>query len=155
VHTADPNCGKSGCTPGFYKNCTTQWPAGTSSTTTTLQDAYPCVDFDALGCSNIKNTTLLSTALQYKGGSTPCQKAEIMLRAAAAAYLNTLRLNYPIDTATLQAEVCAALAKPLNSTTIINEASRLDSFNNGGGPNGLGDCIDKNGNKIPCKAPAL
>jgi hypothetical protein len=109
------------------------------------------VNFDALGCASIKNSTLLSTALQYKGGSSACNKAEILLRAAAAAYLNSLRVNYNLDTATLQAEVCLALTKPLDSNAIIAEASRLDTFNNGGGPNGIGDCKDANGNSLPCK----
>jgi hypothetical protein len=93
-------------------------------------------------CSPDYDTITLRDALSLQGGKTLCQKAEILLRAAAAAYLNSQSscVGYPISTGALVAEVNAALAS-CDSGAIITEATRLDGFNNLGCPlNQQGQC---------------
>jgi hypothetical protein len=144
VFTPNANC-QHGCTPGFFKNCTGQWPV---PTTTLLSDAFPCLQAANLpsclsGCSAKFSTITLLNALSLKGGSTTCGAAETLARAAAAAYLNSLRVSYPVQTGDLITEVCNAFAS-CDRTTIINEAARLDTFNNLG-------CKDAQGVDLPCK----
>jgi len=113
-----------------------------------LSTAFPGVDFS--GCTAFNGNTTLLSALSLKGGSTLCAKKETLLRAAAAAFLNSLRVNYPLTTDQVQQMVGDAIASG-NASLIISTAGALDSFNNGGGPNGIGDCKDANGNGLPCK----
>jgi len=77
----------------------------------------------------------LRQALDLQGGKDECGKAEILLRAAAAAYLNSVSpcVQYPLTPAQLAAEVNAALAS-CDAATIVAEATRLDAFNNSGCP---------------------
>jgi len=74
-------------------------------------------------------------ALSLQGGKTVCQKAEILYRAAAGAYLNSVSgcVQYPLQTGALVAEVNAAAAS-CDIRTIIDEATRLDGLNNAGCP---------------------
>jgi hypothetical protein len=79
-------------------------------------------------------TTTLEQALSLQGGSTLHGAAEILLRAGAAAYLNSVEgLGYPLSTGQVVLEVNGALAS-LDRATIIAEATRLDQFNNLGCP---------------------
>jgi hypothetical protein len=97
------------------------------------------------GCPENYTTITLREALSLQGGKTTCQKAEILLRAAAAAYLNSQSgcVGYPISTGALIAEVNAALAS-CDSGAIITEATRLDGFNNLGCPlNQQGECSNQ------------
>jgi hypothetical protein len=70
-----------------------------------------------------------------QGGKDLCQKAEILFRAAVAAYLNATSgcVQYPLSAGQIVAEVNAATAS-CDITTIIDEATRLDGFNNAGCP---------------------
>jgi hypothetical protein len=91
-------------------------------------------------------TITFRDALSLQGGKTLCQKAEILYRAAAAAYLNAVNgcVLYPLSAGQIVAEVnqatsdaCAADASGDTAgalTIIINEATRLDGFNNLGCP---------------------
>jgi hypothetical protein len=74
-------------------------------------------------------TTLLA-ALSFQGGSTVQDAKNILLRAAAAAYLNSLAVDYPLTTAQVVSMVNAALASG-DRDTILALASVLDANNNG------------------------
>jgi hypothetical protein len=80
-------------------------------------------------------TITFRDALSLQGGKDLCQKAEILYRAAAAAYLNSISgcVQFPLNPGALIAEVNTAAAS-CDITTIINEATRLDAFNNAGCP---------------------
>jgi hypothetical protein len=93
-------------------------------------------------CDENYTTITLREALSLQGGKTPCQKAEILFRAAASAYLNasTSCVQYPISAGTIVAEVNAAIAS-CDPDAILAEATRLDGFNNLGCPlNQQGQC---------------
>src|ERR1051325_3877290 len=114
-----------GCTPGFWKNNATkkgasQWPV---STTTALGSIFSLGD--------VPGSPTLLDALSFQGGDTLEGAEEILLRAAAAAYLN--ELTFGGDTAALIAAVDAAIASG-DRTTIINLANALDAANNAGCP---------------------
>ena len=114
-----------GCTPGFWKQDQhfDSWPVPTS---TTLAGA----GFTNTGHS--PSTTLLD-ALSFQGGNTLQEKKDILLRAAAAAYLNSLAVNYPLTTAEVVSQVNAALASN-DKDAIVALAETLDKNNNGGCP---------------------
>jgi hypothetical protein len=144
VQTHVDNCvAEQGCTPGFWKanadkKGANAWPVSPNTLLSSVFTIPPCLS----GCPENYNTITLREALSLQGGKTLCQKAEILLRAAAAAYLNSLStcVQYPISTGTLVAEVNTALAS-CDSGAIITEATRLDGFNNLGCPlNQQGDC---------------
>jgi hypothetical protein len=134
---------EQGCTPGFWKanadkKGANAWPVSPNTLLSSVFTIPPCL----AGCPENYNTITLREALSLQGGKTLCQKAEILLRAAAAAYLNSLStcVQYPISTGTLVNEVNTALAS-CDSAAIITEATRLDGFNNLGCPlNQQGDC---------------
>jgi hypothetical protein len=142
THIEDCNEGQ-GCTPGFWKanadkKGANAWPVSPDTLLSSVFTIPACLS----GCPENYNTITLREALSLQGGKTLCQKAEILLRAAAAAYLNSLStcVQYPISTGTLVTEVNAALAS-CDSAAIITEATRLDGFNNLGCPlNQQGDC---------------
>jgi len=76
----------------------------------------------------------LRQALDLQGGKDECGKAETLLRAAAAAYLNIVNGcgTFGVPTVNqLKTEVNAAL-NSCDPDTIIAEATRLDGFNNAG-----------------------
>ncbi|HEY6606112.1 MAG TPA: hypothetical protein VIZ44_07185 [Gaiellaceae bacterium] len=114
-----------GCTPGFWKQDQhfDSWPVPTS---TTLAGA----GFTNTGHS--ASTTLLA-ALSFQGGNTVQDAKDILLRAAAAAYLNSFAVNYPLTTAEVVSQVNAALASG-NRATILALATTLDNNNNLGCP---------------------
>ena len=127
----------AGCTPGFWKNCTGQWPISTSTKLSSVYQLSSCVNSCGLG-----NISLLQ-ALALKGGSDVCGSIQILLRAAASAYLNTLKVAYPITTADLVSQVNAALAS-CDRNTILTLATTLDADNNLG-------CKDATGTDLPCR----
>jgi hypothetical protein len=121
-----------GCTPGFWKanadkKGANAWPVSPNTLLSSVFTIPACLS----GCPENYNTITLRQALSLQGGKTLCQKAEILLRAATSAYLNSLStcVQYPISTGTLVTEVNAALAS-CDSGDIITEATRLDGFNN-------------------------
>ena len=130
-----------GCTPGFWKANFDKKGANAWPTTNVLLGSVftipACLDCDI----DFANLTLRQ-ALDLQGGKDACGKAEILLRAAAAAYLNSLStcVQFELSTGELVAEVNAALAN-CDATAIITEATRLDGFNNAGCPlNQQGQC---------------
>jgi hypothetical protein len=122
--TTTTTVANEGCTPGYWKvdQHFDSWPVPLS---TTLSGA------GFVGTGN-QSATLLA-ALSFQGGPTVQDAKNILMRAAAAAYLNSFAVNYPLSTAALVAEVNAALATG-DRTTILNEASKLDGYNNLGCP---------------------
>ncbi len=88
--------------------------------------------FDVPDSFGLDNVTLLQ-ALSFQGGSSTKEAAQILLRAAVAALLNSTSVDYPLTTAQVIAEVNAALASG-DRSTILAEATRLDTFNNLGCP---------------------
>jgi hypothetical protein len=73
-------------------------------------------------------------ALNFQGGDSVQEKAEILLRAAVAAVLNadSPGVNFPWTSAEVIDAVNAALASQ-DATMIINLAAQLDADNNGPG----------------------
>jgi hypothetical protein len=116
--------GNEGCTPGFWKQPQhfDSWPVSTS---TTLAGA----GFTSTGHS--AGTTLLE-ALSFQGGPTVQDAKDILLRAAAAAYLNSFAVDYPLSTAEVISMVNDALASG-DRATILALAGVLDANNNGAG----------------------
>jgi hypothetical protein len=116
--------GNEGCTPGFWKQPQhfDSWPV---PITTTLAAA----GFTNTGLP--AGTTLLE-ALSFQGGPTVQDAKNILLRAAAAAYLNSFAVDYPLSTAEVVSMVNDALASG-DRDTILALAELLDGFNNGEG----------------------
>jgi len=71
----------------------------------------------------------LLDALSFQGGPTLQDAKNILLRAAAAAYLSSLAVDYPLTTAQVVSMVNAALASG-DRDTILSVASTLDTNNN-------------------------
>ena len=142
IQTHVDNCETGqGCTPGFWKANFDKKGANAWPTTNVLLGSVftipACLDCDI----DFANLTLRQ-ALNLQGGKDACGKAEILFRAAAAAYLNSLStcVQFELSTGELVAEVNAALAN-CDPTAIITEATRLDGFNNAGCPlNQQGQC---------------
>jgi hypothetical protein len=129
----------AGCTPGFWKNCTQQWANSGFSTGQSVSSVFTlpsCVE-------NVGSATLLE-ALSFQGGSGVNGAAHILLRAAVAGLLNSVKVNYPLSTAQVISQVNAALAS-CERPAILTLASTLDGLNNLG-------CRDSNGNGLPCHA---
>ena len=113
-----------GCTPGFWKNHTSVWVGFTpSELVKTVFSAAGVAPFTSVG-----NATLLQ-ALGFGGGSSIVNAAQILLRSAVSAVLNSAQLNYPLTTSQIISQVNAALATN-NRGTILSLASTLDGYNN-------------------------
>jgi hypothetical protein len=113
-----------GCTPGFWKQDQhfDSWPV---STATTLAGA------GFVGTGN-QGATLLA-ALSFQGGPTVQDAKNILMRAAAAAYLNSFAVDYPLEPAEVVSMVNDALASN-DRATILALAAVLDANNNLGCP---------------------
>jgi len=139
-HIEDCETGQ-GCTPGFWKANFDKKGANAWPTTNVLLGSVFTIPA-CLDCSIDFANLTLRQALDLQGGKDACGKAEILLRAAAAAYLNSLStcVQFELSTGELVAEVNAALAG-CDANAIITEATRLDGFNNAGCPlNQQGQC---------------
>jgi hypothetical protein len=112
--------GREGCTPGYWKNHTEDWPATGYSTVQTLEAV-----FDVPNALGLDNVTLL-TALGTGGGGVSA-----LLRHAVAALLNAAHpaVDYPLTIEGVISAVNAALASG-NETTIENLKNQLDTWNN-------------------------
>jgi hypothetical protein len=123
--TTTTTTGGEGCTPGYWKQDQhfDSWPV---PTTTTLADA----GFTNTGLP--AGTTLLA-ALSFQGGPTVQDAKNILLRQAAAAYLNSLSIAYAFTTAEVVDMVNDALATG-DRDTILDVKDVLDAANNGGCP---------------------
>jgi len=129
---------KTGCTPGFWKNCTIHWqPTGyrTDQSVSSVFSLGTC-------CTSLGNLSLMG-ALNLGGGSGVCGGAQNLLRAAVAALLNASspELDYPFTEQQVITMVSAAL-QSCDRGTMIALASELDRDNNLG-------CGNANGG-LPC-----
>jgi hypothetical protein len=114
-----PTPGAEGCTPGYWKTHPESWPI---STTTTLGEVFT-------GTGIYSGTTLLA-ALSFQGGTGLDGATRILLRAAVAAYLNSLSVDYAFTTAQVVTMVNTALASG-DRDVILATAAQLDAANNG------------------------
>jgi hypothetical protein len=133
---AATNCiTNEGCTPGYWKNHTEAWTGYSPSQT--LESV-----FDVPNNLNMDDITLLA-ALDGDGGSGVKGAAEILLRAAVAALLNSTHsvVDYPRTTAAIIADVNTALASN-NRNIMLQLAKELDDDNNLG-------CPLNNSNAVP------
>jgi hypothetical protein len=117
--------GQEGCTPGFWKQPQHLDAWVTYSPGQTLESVFDVPD--AFGLDNV---TLLA-ALDFEGGPTTADAAEVLLRQAVAALLNAASpdVDYPLTEAQIIAAVNAALASG-DRATILALAEQLDTFNN-------------------------
>lgn len=117
--------GEEGCTPGFWKQPQHLDSWVTYSPSQTLESVFDVPD--AFGLDNV---TLLA-ALDFEGGPTTADAAEVLLRQAVAALLNAAspEVDYPLTEAEIIAAVNAALATG-DRATILDLAEELDTFNN-------------------------
>jgi hypothetical protein len=133
--TVTPQAGQ-GCTPGFWKTHTdtdkypNAWPP-TSLTPGQRVDSVFTIpgEFSALADDSLLD------ALQYGGGDSDEEAAQILLRAAVAAVLNAAHpnINYPGSVAGIVADVNGALASS-DRDTMLDLAGLLDRDNNRGCP---------------------
>lgn len=131
------NIGNEGCTLGYWKNHTDNWyedPTHPISTDTLLNSAQ--VGF--VTTSEFAGTTLLE-ALSLPGGPGLLGAERILLRQAAAAWLNAAHedVGYPYrrfsDPYNIVATVNAAIASG-SRAQMLEVASELDAANNLGCP---------------------
>jgi hypothetical protein len=110
-----------GCSPGYYKHH--NMPGGNL----TLGSVFT-------NTGSASGTTL-KDALDFQGGPDLQDAKNILLRQAAAAYANSIRLAgaYPLTTAQVIAQTNAALASG-DRDTILAFADVLDGYNNLEGP---------------------
>lgn len=128
------NTGNEGCTPGYWKNHTTNWEEYSSGT---LVGSV----FDFAGTPTAVAAyadTTFEEALRLRGGSGLDGATQILLRAAVAATLNAAHegLGYPLRRAGqngIFAQVNAALASG-DRQTMLDLAKYLDRLNNLGCP---------------------
>jgi hypothetical protein len=118
--------GEEGCTPGFWKQPQHLDAWVTYSPDQTLGSVFTLTgDFAGLA-----DVTLLA-ALDFEGGPTTADAAEVLLRQAVAALLNAASpdVDYPLTEAEIITAVNAALATG-DRETILALAEELDTFNN-------------------------
>lgn len=126
------NIGEEGCTPGYWKNHTSNWEEHNPNTKLGNQFTFP----DSL--ASFRDVTFLK-ALQGGGGPGVTGATTILMRAAVAAFLNAAHegLGYPYrrynDPFNIQSQVNAALASG-DRAQILALASTLDAANNLGCP---------------------
>jgi len=122
------HCGNTGCTPGFFKNCVKSWPSCATPSTKLGDVGFVSTCAGCIVGPGTGPTFLV--ALQGGGGSTICGAQQILLRAAAAAYLNACFGGYPITSPALVVQEVNAALVGCDRATILAEASKLDGFNN-------------------------
>ncbi len=124
--------GNQGCGTGYWKQQQhfDSWCA--SYTPTTLVSTV----FDTTDCGCSFGSLTFLQALQGAGfGPTVCNAQAKLYQMGVAALLNACPgsgVAYALSTAQVISEVNTAL-QSCNRTTILNEAGRLDGFNNGSG----------------------
>lgn len=124
----DPGDGTQGCTPGYWKNHTENWPAGIFPT-----DAV-ALYFANAALYGLGGASLLQ-ALGFSGGSGTVGGARILLREAVAGLLNAAHpdVDYALSMGNLQTSVNVLLATNDRSAMLAG-ATMLDAFNNLGCP---------------------
>ncbi len=128
------NIGNEGCTPGYWKNHTSNWeeysPDQTVGSVFTLPPEL-----------SMYADVTLEEALAFKGGPGTEGGARILLRAATAAFLNAAHegLGYPYrrfaEPGNLDAQITAALASG-DRGAMLTLAAWLDEANTLGCPLG-------------------
>ncbi len=125
--TATPKVGE-GCTPGFWKTHTSQWPSPYAPTTTVGSVFSGASAFPSLASAT------LAQALAFGGGPGADGAAQILLRAAVAALLNSTALSgYPLTTSQVISQTNAALASG-DRSAMLTLATSFDGANNLGCP---------------------
>ena len=143
--SADSHCervvavGNEGCTPGFWKNNFGRWVPTGLSPDQPLHTVFDMAPFPGLANDS------LDDALNYGGGNSLEEKAEILLRAAVAALLNELHPDVAYSVGGVVGLVNDALASK-DADTILDLATFLDDANNG--------VFDDNGGTNDCPLSA-
>jgi hypothetical protein len=128
------NIGNEGCTPGYWKNHTSNWEEYGPNTKLGSVFVIPS------GLTATANTTMLE-ALNFGGGRGFDGASQILLRAATAAVLNAAHegVGYPyrrdVEPGKIISRVNAALASG-NRAAALDLAAELDGLNNLGCPLG-------------------
>ncbi len=115
-----------GCSHGYWKNHLNEWPAPYTANST-LGAVFQLGPFGpALG--NVR----LTDALDFQGGNTIQKKAQILLRNAVAALLNSAKgeIVYAWTAAQVVSDVNAALASN-DAATMLSLEQQLDTANHG------------------------
>ena len=126
------NIGNEGCTPGYWKNHTSNWEEYTVASK--LANNFDLGSF----ATKYQSTTFLQ-ALSLKGGTSLDGAFQILMRASTAAYLNAAHegVGYPLrrfaEPGTMQARINAALASG-DRQAMLSLATELDGYNNLGCP---------------------
>lgn len=127
--------GAEGCTPGFWKNSPACWCDGYLPTEKLSEVfIFPAGTTYGTGTYFLGNKTMMQ-ALSFKGGTTVAGAAQILLRAAVAALLNSCSDN--VDYSLSEAAIISSVEEALESkkrTTILDLATLLDDYNNDGCP---------------------
>ncbi len=122
--------GNQGCTPGYWKNHTSNWQEYNAATAT-VGGAFSVSGIPQAGDK-------LTTALSYGGGSGIDGARRILLRAATAAMLNAAHdgLGYPLTRFSPDNMVATVRNLLLTGTRdqILEYAAHLDRLNNLGCP---------------------
>lgn len=130
---AATNIGNEGCTPGYWKNHHENW-----------EEYQPTTRLSAMAVNfgpqlSHMSTVTFAEALEFGGGPGIEGAAKILLRAAAAAYLNAAHegLGYPyrrfMEPFNIREQLNAAFASG-DRATMLTLAGTLDSANNLGCP---------------------
>lgn len=117
--------------PGYWKNNTGGWPVATGTLESSPFPASAVAPY-VLGGKMLGQYTL-PQGLAFQGNSTVEGGAEILLRAASAAYLNARKFGYAMSAADVTGQVNAALSTN-DRAMLITLATRLDNYNNAGCP---------------------
>jgi hypothetical protein len=126
------NIGNEGCTPGYWKNHTSNWEE--YRTNSLLGNNFVIPD----SLASFRTQTFLQ-ALQGGGGPGLTGAAQILFRASVAAYLNAAHegVGYPyrrfMEPGFLEQQINAALASE-DRQTMLDLAAFLDEANNLGCP---------------------
>lgn len=128
------NVGNEGCTPGYWKNHTTNWEEYASSTVVGSVFNFSGAPAPVAAYAG----TTFVDALRLKGGPGLDGATQVLLRAAVAATLNAASegLGYPLRRAGANG-IFAQVNKALKSgdrQTMLDLASYLDGLNNLGCP---------------------
>ncbi len=125
--TSTPKAGQ-GCTPGFWKNHTDVWPSAYSPSQSVVSVFSGASAFPGLASAS------LVQALAFQGGPGAEGAAQILLRAAVSALLNSAALSgYPFSTSSVISMTNSALSSG-DRSTMLSLASDFDTANNLGCP---------------------
>jgi hypothetical protein len=146
---ASPAGGNQGCTPGYWKNHTDNWPgadaadddfgnAGVTAPGATMGDLFGHQKLANTGLGSF-DTVTIQAALSLQGGPGVIGAGNILFRAAGAAWLNAAddRMNYAFrrfpngdGIADIYTMVRDSLGK---RGAMLDVATTLDDANNGAG----------------------